>query len=126
MRDLNELKISQEVNTRDLNELKISQEDERLFWTVMNVEEECPLIYQEFGLDSKIALNTLNFLDTAWRKHHWLELIDWATTLAQNTRFDLKENGIDIEVMNTLMSNLLEVIDIATKKKCRELRGSNE
>jgi len=110
------------MNMKDLNELKISQEDERLFWAVMNTEKECPLIYQEFGLDPKIVLNTLEFLDIAWRKHHWIELIDWATTLAQNVRFDLLENGISIEVMNTLMSNLLEVIDIATKKQCREIR----
>lgn len=107
---------------RNLNELKKMQEDERLFWAVMNAEKECPSIYQEFGLDPKIALNTLEFLDTAWRKHHWIELIDWATTLAQNTRFDLRENGIDIEVMNNLMSSLLELINIATKKKCREIR----
>lgn len=109
---------------RDLRELKKNQEDDRLFWAVMNVEEECPLIYQEFGLDSQSALNCLQFLDTAFRERNWIEVIDWATTLAQNVRFDLLENGIDIEVMNSLMINLLEVINIATTKQCRELRGS--
>lgn len=109
---------------RDLNELKKNQEDDRLFWAVMNVEEECPLIYQEFGLDPQSALNCLEFLDTAFKEKNWLDIVDWATTLAQNVRFDLLENGIDIEVMNTLMSNLLEAIEEATKKQCRELRGS--
>lgn len=104
---------------RDLNELKKNQEDDRLFWAVMNVKEECPSIYQEFGLDPQSALTCLEFLIAAYKEHHWLEVIDWATTLAQNTRFDLLENGIDIEVMNTLMSSLLEVLDLATKKLSR-------
>lgn len=107
---------------RDLNELKKNQEDDRLFWAVMNVKEECPSIYQEFGLDPQSALTCLEFLITAYKEQSWLEVIDWATTLAQNTRFDLLENGIDIEVMNTLMSNILVMIEIATKKQCRELR----
>lgn len=107
---------------RDLRELKKNQEDDRLFWAVMNIEEECPSIYQEFGLDPESALTCLEFLDTAFRERNWIEVIDWATTLAQNVRFDLLENGIDIEVMNTLMSNLLEVIEVATKKQLRELR----
>lgn len=111
---------------KDLNELGKMEEDDRLFWDVMKAKEECLSIYQEFGLDSQSALTCLEFLIAAYKEHHWLEVIDWATTLAQNTRFDLKENGIDKEVMNTLMSNLLEVIEIATKKKCRELRGFNE
>lgn len=107
---------------RDLRELKKNQEDDRLFWGVKNAELECPLIYREFGLDPESALNCLDFLDTAFRERNWIEVIDWATTLAQNVRFDLLENGIDIEVMNSLMSNLLEVIEVATKKLCKEWR----
>lgn len=109
---------------RDLRELIKNQEDDRLFWAVMNIKEECPSIYQEFGLDPQSALTCLEFLIAAYKEHHWLEVIDWATTLAQNVRFDLLENGIDIEVMNSLMSNLLELINIATAKQCRELRGN--
>ena len=109
---------------KDLNELKKEFEDERLFWALNNVKEEVSLIYQEFGLDPESAMNCLQFLIISSNEKRWLEVIDWATTLAQNTRFDLLENGIDIEVMNTLMSNLLVMIDIATKKQCRELRGN--
>lgn len=109
---------------RDLNELKKNQEDDRLFWAVMNVKEECPSIYQEFGLAPQLTLTCLEFLITAYKEHHWLEVIDWATTLAQNVRFDLLENGININTMNSLMSSLLELINIATTKQCRELRGS--
>lgn len=108
---------------KDLVKLKKEQEDDRLFWAVMNVEEECPLIYQEFGLDPQSALNCLQFLDTAFREQSWIEVIDWATTLAQNVRFDLLENGIDIEAMDSLMSNLLEMIEISDVKQLRELRG---
>lgn len=107
---------------RDLRELKKEQENNILFWGVKNAELECLLIYREFGLDSQSALTCLEFLDTAFRERNWIEIIDWATTLAQNVRFDLLENGIDIEAMNTLMSNLLEVIEVATKKQCKELR----
>ena len=107
---------------RDLRELKKEQENDILFWGVKNAELECLLIYREFGLDSQSALTCLEFLDTAFRERNWIEIIDWATTLAQNVRFDLLENGIDIEAMNTLMSNLLEVIEVATKKQCKELR----
>lgn len=106
---------------RDLNKLDRQYEDNRLFWTIMNIEEECPLIYQEFGLDPQTALDCLSVLDTAFREQDWLEVIDWATTLAQNVRFDLQENGIDINVMNRLMNNLLEVIEIAKIKYSREL-----
>lgn len=88
------------------------------------VKREYKSIYNEFGLDSEISDTYYDFLDLAVNDQNWLEVIDWATTLAQNVRFDLLENGIDIEVMNTLMSNLLNMIDVATKKQCRELRGN--
>lgn len=106
---------------RDLNKLERKYEDDRLFWALMNVEEECPLIYQEFGLDSQVIQDCLQILDTAYREQSWLEVIDWATTLAQNTKFDLLENGIDINVMNRLLINLLEVIEVARIKYSREL-----
>lgn len=95
----------------------------RLWESLKVVKREYKSIYKEFDLDSEISDIYYDFLDLAVNDQNWLEVIDWATTLAQNVRFDLLENGIDIEVMNTLMSNLLEVIDIATKKQCRELRG---
>lgn len=96
----------------------------RLWETLKVVKREYKSIYKEFCLDSEISDTYYDCLDLAVNDQNWLEVIDWATTLAQNTRFDLLENGIDIEVMNTLMSNLLELIDIATKKQCRELRGN--
>lgn len=108
------------MNMKDLNELKISQEDERLFWALKNIKEEIPLIYHEFGLDSEISDMYCEALSINSNDHEWLEVIDWATTLAQNVRFDLLENGIDIEVMNTLMSSLLNMIEIADRKLLRE------
>lgn len=94
----------------------------RLWEALKVVKREYKTIYKEFGLDSEIADIYYGSLDLALNNQDWLEVIDWATTLAQNTRFDLLENGIDITVMNTLMSNLLQVIEIATKKQCREVR----
>ena len=91
----------------------------RLFEALEVVEKEYKSIYKEFNLDSEIADMYYDALNINSNDHEWLEVIDWATTLAQNTRFDLLENGIDIEVMNTLMSNLLKMIKIATKKQCR-------
>jgi len=105
---------------KDLNELKKEFEDEILFYALNNIKEEVSLIYQEFGLDPESAMNCLQFLIIFSNEKRWLEVIDWATTLAQNTRFDLLENGIDIEVMNTLMSSLLEMIEIADLKLLRE------
>lgn len=93
----------------------------RLFEALEAVEKEYKSIYKEFGLDSEISDMYYDALNMNANDHEWLEVIDWATTLAQNTRFDLLENGIDIEVMNTLMSNILEMINIATKKQCREI-----
>lgn len=87
------------------------------------VEREYKSIYSEFHLDPTIADIYYKSLKIECDDHCWLEAIDWATTLAQNVRFDLLENGIDIEVMNTLMSNLLELIETARKKQLRELRG---
>ena len=106
---------------KDLVKLKKEFEDERLFWALKNIKEEVSLIYQEFGLDPESAMNCLQFLIISSNEKRWLEVIDWATTLAQNVRFDLLENGIDLEVMDTLMSSLLLMIEIATKKKCREI-----
>lgn len=108
---------------KDLNELKKEQEDARLFWALRNIEQELPLIYIEFSLETESMLNYLNFLINSSNKKRWLEVIDWATTLAQNTKFDLLENEIDIKVMDELMNNLLEVIEIAKIKYSRELRG---
>lgn len=108
---------------RDLNELKKEFEDERLFWALRNIEEECASIYLELNLDTNPAMNCLKFLIISSNKEHWLEVIDWATTLAQNVRKDLQDNNFSLNTMNTLMSNLLELINIATKKQCRELRG---
>jgi hypothetical protein len=89
-------------------------------WEVLKiVKKEYKSIYKEFGLDSEIADIYYDCLELALNNHDWLEVIDWASTLAQNTRFDLLENGIDIEVMHSLMSNLLEMINIATKKQER-------
>lgn len=93
----------------------------RLFEALKAVEKEYKSIYKEFGLDSEISDMYYDALNMNANEHEWLEVIDWATTLAQNVRFDLLENGIDIEVMNTLMSNILEMINIATKKQCREI-----
>lgn len=98
----------------------------RLFEALEVVKKEYKSIYKEFGLDSEISDMYYDALNMNANDHEWLETIDWATTLAQNTRFDLLENGIDIEVINTLMSNILVMIEIATKKQCRELRGFNE
>ena len=93
----------------------------RLWEALATVKKEYKSIYKEFGLDSEISDMYYDALNRNANKKRWLETIDWATTLAQNTRFDLQENEIDIEVMNTLMSNILVMIEIATKKKCREI-----
>lgn len=94
----------------------------RLFEALEAVKKEYKSIYKEFDLDSEISDMYYDALNMNANDHCWLEVIDWATTLAQNTRFDLLENGIDIEVMNTLMSNILVMIEIATKKQCREIK----
>ena len=94
----------------------------RLWEALKIVKKEYKSIYNEFGLDSEISDMYYDALNMNANDHEWLEVIDWATTLAQNTRFDLLENGIDIQVMNSLMSNILVMIEIATKKQCRELR----
>lgn len=93
----------------------------RLFEALEVVKREYKSIYKEFSLDSEISDMYYDALNMNANDHEWLEVIDWATTLAQNTRFDLLENGIDINVMNTLMSNLLVMIEIATKKQYREI-----
>jgi len=82
-------------------------------------EKEYESIYKEFGLDSEISDIYYEALNRAVNDHYWLEVIDLATTLAQNVKFDLLENVIDTEVMNTLMSSLLQVIEIARKKQER-------
>lgn len=92
----------------------------RMWEALATVKKEYKSIYKEFGLDSEISDMYYDALNMNANEHEWLELIDWATTLAQNTRFDLLENGIDIEVMDTLMSNLLKMIEIADRKLLRE------
>jgi hypothetical protein len=92
----------------------------RLWEALEVVEKEYKSIYKEFGLDSEISDMYCEALSREANDHEWLEVIDWATTLAQNVRFDLLENGIDIEVMNTLMSSLLNMIEIADRKLLRE------
>lgn len=92
----------------------------RLWEAIEVVEKEYKSIYKEFGLDSEISDIYYEALNRESNDHCWLEVIDWATTLAQNVRFDLLENGIDIEVMDTLMSSLLEMIEIANLKLFRE------
>ena len=95
----------------------------RLWEAFEIVEKEYKSIYKEFGLDSEISDIYYESLNREANSHCWLEVIDWATTLAQNVRFDLLENGIDIEVMDTLMSSLLEMIEIARKKQLRLLEN---
>lgn len=92
----------------------------KLFEALATVKKEYKSIYKEFDLDSEISDMYYDALNMNANDHEWLEVIDWATTLAQNVRFDLLENGIDIEVMNTLMSSLLEMIEIADRKLLRE------
>lgn len=98
----------------------------RLFEALEAVKKEYKSIYKEFGLDSEISDIYYEALYMNSNDHEFLEVIDWATTLAQNVRFDLLENGIDIEVMNTLMSNLLKMIEIARKKLLREWEVADE
>lgn len=102
--------------SKDLNELNHEFEDERLFWAMKNCEEECPLIYQEFNLEPRYAMNCLQFLIISYNKKRWLEVIDWATTLAQNVRKDLQDNNYELDSMNRLMRSILAVIEIACKK----------
>lgn len=92
----------------------------RLWEALATVEKEYKSIYKEFGLDSEISDIYYESLNREANDHCWLETIDWVTTLAQNTRFDLLENEIDTEVMNTLMSSLLQMIEIADLKLLRE------
>lgn len=105
---------------KDLNELKKEFEDERLFYALNNIKEEVSLIYQELNLDPESAMNCLQFLIISSNEKRWLEVIDWATTLAQNVRKDLQDNNFFLNTMNTLMSNLLEMIKIADFKLLRE------
>jgi len=92
----------------------------RLWEAFETVKKEYESIYKEFGLDSEISDMYYDALKMNATDHEWVEVIDWTTTLAQNVRFDLQENGIDIEVMNNLMSSLLEMIEIAERKLLRE------
>ena len=93
----------------------------RMWNALETVLIEYKSIYNEFGLDSKISDMYYDALNRNANKKRWLEVIDWATTLAQNVKFDLLENGIDIEVMHSLMRSLLVMIEIATKQQWSDI-----
>ena len=93
----------------------------RLWDQLKLVEKEYKSIYKEFDLYQYYADFYYKTLYTKLNNHEWLEAIDWATCLAQNTKLDLLENNIDTKVMNTLMISLSKIIEIANNKLIREI-----